>query len=818
MSSKASDNSLYNDSAADFVPVACHYDAHTLLTKNGELLQTIQIHGLLSEKISKNLFNLREVVRNSISSTIECSKYAFWIHTVREKADLDDPAEYPNFFSANVHDIWRRKNYWHDKFVNKLYITIVHKGTELKLKNLNSFINSFFQRRISSSEEESLEQACGELHKTVDSILSGLSEYGAEKLGTLIEGEECYSQPISFYKHIMHLSNKDSTMPTQDISSVLASHQYVAQSDRMEVIGGGEQKQVAIISIKEYQEISSDALDKFMQTPVEMIATEIFYFVKRSDVVADFTVQNDTLNISGDSELRKWKGLDKIVDAEDNGIRFCHQQISFMVIGEDKETLDRDAIRASESLAQIGIVHIREDINLEKLFWSQLPANFSFLSRMKPTILDNTAALASLHNFPMGNQYNPWGRATTLLRTEKGTPYFMNFHDQTGKGSTCIFGNRKSGRTTLLNFLLSEMDKYRPSIMYITDDMDSGLYIKAKEGRWFQREKNIINPLICEDTPENRVFMLEFFKIISKHYFDPLTNAEMLLLTTLSETVFTLPGQERSLAELLKSLKESDKGGKTLKKRLAAYAENGIYHGVFEREEAINIEEGEIVAMNLQNFDDAAYSKAHYPKEKRLIEQFEYDLNAMRAVKAGIVLAAQNIMKVIGDKPKIFVMDNLAEIINLKHYSFLMSTLMNNMHAMNGIFVSTVNTDKLYSLYGTKLTQNANSKTSQDWIRELNTSFFLPSELSVAGLEEILDLDSAELRKLARLTPASRMFLIRQDGTTITSELSIGGLIGLTSLLCSGEQERELYREIIKNEGNDTTEKWVQALCEACEN
>ncbi len=41
---------------------------------------------------------------------------------------------------------------------------------------------------------------------------------------------------------------------------------------------------------------------------------------------------------------------------------------------------------------------------------------------MSPTILDNTAALASLHNFPTGNQYNPWvGLGTKLF------PQALNF-------------------------------------------------------------------------------------------------------------------------------------------------------------------------------------------------------------------------------------------------------------------------------------------------------------------------------------------------------------------------------------------------------
>lgn len=50
--SRKVDRDLFNNSAEDFIPIACHYDSNTLLTKNGELLQIIQINGINSENIS----------------------------------------------------------------------------------------------------------------------------------------------------------------------------------------------------------------------------------------------------------------------------------------------------------------------------------------------------------------------------------------------------------------------------------------------------------------------------------------------------------------------------------------------------------------------------------------------------------------------------------------------------------------------------------------------------------------------------------------------------------------------------------------------
>ena len=231
---------------------------------------------------------------------------------------------------------------------------------------------------------------------------------------------------------------------------------------------------------------------------------------------------------------------------------------------------------------------------------------------------------------------------------------------------------------------------------------------------------------------------------------------------------------------------------------------------MFERDNPINLSEGSLVAINLQNFDDAAYTKANYPKEKQFIEKFEYDRNVMRAVKAAIVLSSQNLMQKVGDGPKIFAVDNLSEIMNLEYYAELFPLLAANMAAMNGIFISGVDIDALHKLY----TRNI----PQEWITQVNTSFILPSEVSVVDVDKVLSLESVEFKKLSKLTITSRMFLIKQDGKSIASELSIGGLPGLTRLFCSGQQEREIYKEVIKEFGNNKPEDWVQEFYEELEN
>lgn len=804
---KKSDNNLYNKTSEDFIPVVCHYDPHTLLTKNGELLQTIQINGLHSEKISKNLFNLRTVVREAIKGATNHEKFAFWIHTIRRKDNLDDNEGYEKLLSANIHDIWRRENYWDDKFVNCLYITIVHGGPEVKVTNLNSWLNSLSTKAISDFEEKYFTISHQELDQTTNEILNALKEYGAHRLEIYEEDGVYYSDPMFLYRRIMQINEEKCPIPNADISSVLASHHYAVGSDKLEVIGHDGKKFATLLSIKEYKDVSAESIDRFLQTPIEMIATEVFYFVPRENAIKNFEEQNYILELSKDSELRELKGLNTMMDKNQN-ISFCHQQISFMLASDDLKTLDEQVEQASSTLSKIGLMHVREDINLEKTFWAQLPANFAFLTRMKPTLFSNAAALASLHNFPIGNQYNPWGKGVTLLNTEKGTPYFMNFHDQTNKGTTCIFGPKETGKTTLLNFFISEADKYSPTTLYLTDRMDSGLYIKARGGRWFQRNKTIINPFLCEDTENNRNFIFHFFTIIAKHYFDPLSENELDILKTISESIFALPTQERKLSLFVQALGDVT-GAENLQKRLGAYLPEGEYYGVFERDNPITLAPGDLVAVNLQDFDDEAYTQKNYPQEKKYLKQFDYNLNSMRSMKAAIILAFENLLQNSGDAPKILAVDNLSEILDFARYGKLFSMIGENMSNSNGVFVSTLNTENLQNLYKQNI--------AQDWIKDVNTSFILPSELSTVGLDKILNIDRASLTKLSKLSRSSRMFLIKQDDKTIAAEFKIEELPGLSRLLSSAEQERKIYKEVVDEFGEESPEDWVQPLYEKLE-
>ncbi len=805
--SRKIDRQLYNDSAELYIPIACHYNENTLITKNGELLQIIQINGINSEKISEKLFNLREVVREAIRKNINSNSFAFWIHTVRRRTNLDDPLPYKKLLAANIHALWCKKNYWDDKFVNTLYISIIYQSAAIKVKNFTALINSLSFKLVADFQDAYFKEACEILNSSTNKILRDLEDYGAIKLGIYFEGNKSFSEPMFLYRRIVHLSEENCLVPLAGLSTTLASNRYAVGSDKIEVISESGKKFAAILSIKEYREVSSTSLDDFLQLPIEFIATEVFYFVPRKKVMATFSEQDYLLKVSGDMELRDIKGISSIMDMDERaGVnQFCHQQISIMVIGDKLEKLEKDVESASKSLAKIGIVHVREDIKLEQTFWAQLPGNFNYLRRMTSTILENTAALSSLHNFPVGEQYNPFGRAITLLRTEKGTPYFMNLHTKSGGAITCIFGTSRTGKTVLTNFLLSETTKFNPAIVYLSTDNSSKIFIEALEGSWHEQEKGVVNPFLCDGSSEDKEFCQEFLRIICNHYVLPLFEQELAFLELLIEEIFTWDPSKRNLSTILKELDFSKPGGEVILSRLAIFDEGGLYNGLFDNKEAFNFKDGDITGFNLEHITDKSFTKRFFPTEKKLIDQFTANLNLHASVRYGLIYALSYYLNKSSPRPKILVVDNLDALFNFNYFTSLTASIFNSLTDNNGIVLTNFNLNSW---------QGAETENYQKWLPFIDTIIVLPSDVKLTNLDKTLGLSKAEIERLSSLLISSRMFLIKREGQTVVAELSIGGLTGIVKILSSSDYELEIYQKIVStNPGHP--ENWINPFYKA---
>ncbi len=476
------DRTSDNTRSYDFIPIACHYDKHTAITKNGELFQTIKIHGTYSQVVRDNIVNLRSIIRDAIRKNVKSDHFAFWIHTISRKKNLDDSSPYPNIFSANLHNIWRDKNYWHDKFVNTLYISIVYHKPDIKISSLDAFMNSLSFNILEQFHIKAFENMASVLNNTVESIVNDLKDFGVHRLGIIEYGEnDMHSEIVFFLRSIVNLNASPMPIPIKDYSFSLSTHNYVIGNNQMQVRDPHGLTFASILSLKEYHEISEEYMEELTRLPVEFIATEVFYFSTKAESIKDLVYTDYILGVSDSKDMLDYTGIKDMMTASENPTEFCKHQINIMLMNSDTHALESSVLVFSKNLSSKGIMHVIEDINLEQTFWSQMPGNFSFLRRIEPVLSNKIASFASLHNFPSGDAKGFWGNAITILRTEKGSPYFMNFHDTRNIGHGCIFSFPESGKTVLMNFLISEVLKLLPTMVYITTNNKSRIFLDAIE-------------------------------------------------------------------------------------------------------------------------------------------------------------------------------------------------------------------------------------------------------------------------------------------------------------------------------------------------
>lgn len=485
---KTSAHSEYIKNFQDFIPITCHYDHATLITRNGELIQVIKVSGALEETL-----HIQDVIRDSLKKNVLDENFAFWIHTIRKKTDLDDHAEYHNIFSANLHEIIKKEYSWDSQFVNTVYISVLYARPVFNIYDPKTFINSLSTGYISQKFSSHFDAAVDVLSKVTDAIVLDLVSFGAKKLGIHIESGISYSEPLSLFHQIVHLKEKKIPLPIRSLASSVSTSQYIVGNNEIEVLSDKQRSFSTILAIKEYHIIEDTRLDEILKLPVELIITEVFYFVSEKEAKRTFSDFNKILEMSKDVELRN-NTIGHIFDYKGNeSTSFCNQQISIMVINNDIDTLRQHTSYISESLSDLAIVHVQEDMYLEDMFFAQLPANFVFLKRMTVNAIDRVAGFVDLYNSPEGKEVNSWGSYVALMYTSRHTPYYFNFHDASNKGHTIILGNEDSEYAVLMNFLIAESMKYRPTVIYLTSNINSQIFIEAIGGIWGKISEDTID-------------------------------------------------------------------------------------------------------------------------------------------------------------------------------------------------------------------------------------------------------------------------------------------------------------------------------------
>lgn len=621
----------------EFIPYYTHFNPHTLMTKDGELVQVIKIDGNARGEPNENMDGIHETIRDAIrdvlSHTDVTEKVAFWLHTIRRRRPLQFSASFPDDFSGYVNGKWEKtthqaKSFEHS-YYNEVYITFMHDAQVAPFIDKQHLKDTIFPERNRKFRNEYLDNLQIKMDAIGASILERLaSQCHAKRLG-LVErplptsniisakiprqniGQNIfYSELMEFFGNIFNLRNEPFPLPDMNVSVALQTSVLDFGFNALEAKSKktGDKRFASLLTLKQFRDIPIETVDRVLQAPIEMVISQNFVFMPAEKVLKHYEAQKEYFELSGDTKSMEDFGIKNMLASNRKKITdFGEQQISIMVMVDDFEQLDRDVRTFQQVFMDLGLVSVREDIRMEECFWAQFPGNFEFVRRRNTIALENIGGFCRLNRFSSGSvDGNHWGKCVSQIPTSVGSPYYFNFHVG-DNGHTAFFDFNSFGDSSskiLQYFLLSQTRKF-PARMFLFDRNQSArLFLNKMGGNYFplkqiskinrdEREDKsprlALNPFSLEASPYNQSFLAAWCGLLISPD-APLDSATKDILRGAVAQLYNLPEAERNLPNMAAIVASTNA---ELAAPLQQWMGKGEYAGLFDfAQDSLNLSAG----------------------------------------------------------------------------------------------------------------------------------------------------------------------------------------------------------------------------------
>jgi len=246
-----------------------------------------------------------------------------------------------------------------------------------------------------------------------------------------------------------------------------------------------------------------------------------FHNTKRSFMsqvsLSDAPARDTLLDDAKESQVRDLgKGIEEI---ELHGNYFGLFSLTVVLYDRELAAVERAAAEFYKVFSVHDAQLYEERYNLLNAFLAAIPGNHAFNLRYLYLLNTNYADLSFLFTLHSGEVRNPQLRQEYLavLETNHGTPYFLNLHYR-DVAHSMILGRTGSGKSFLLNFLITNLQKYDP-FTFIFDlggsfesltRLFGGSYLRVG----LESTDFTINPFSLPPTKANLDFLSLFVKVL----------------------------------------------------------------------------------------------------------------------------------------------------------------------------------------------------------------------------------------------------------------------------------------------------------------
>ncbi|AYG62362.1 VirB4 family type IV secretion system protein [Rhizobium jaguaris] len=763
-----------------FIPYVRHVDETVIALDSRALIVMIALEGVSFE--TADAFDLNSLQRNlnTLYRNIADERLAIWTHIIRRRDNAYPDGEFANPFSATVNDKYRQRMVGEDLFRNDLYLTLLwHPGRDPaeQLANLLSRLRKA-RRTAAELDEDSLKH----LHDKVAGVTAGLQRFAPRVLSLYDRDGILFSEPSEVLHQLVGGRREPVPLTEGRISSAIYSDRVIVGRETVEIRHEGSNRYAGMFGFKEYPaRTRGGMLDGILTAPFELILTQSFAFMSKTDARTVMGRKQNQMVSSGDKAVSQIEELDAAMDElESNHFVLGEHHLTLCVFASSVKELTDNLAKARSHLTNGGAVVAREDLGLEAAWWAQLPGNFRYRARSGAITSRNFAALSPYHSYPLGRKDgNEWGPAVAMLKTASGSPFYFNFH-YGDLGNTFVCGPSGAGKTVLVNFMLSQLEKHDPHMVFFDKDRGSDLFVRAAGGTYLPLRNGV--PTSCaplkalELTPQNKVFLARWIGKLVGSAARQFSVSEVGDIALAIEGLSDLPREQRSIGALRTFLNNTDPEG--IAARLRHWERGGPLGWVFDNEtDDIGIG-AKFLGYDMTDFLDN--EEIRTPLMAYLFHRVEQLIDGRRII---------------------IVIDEFWRALQDESFLDLAQNKLKTIRKQNGLM-----------LFATQSPRDAiNSPIAHTIIEQCPTQIFLPNPRgNHADYVDGFKLTEREFELISReLSVESRRFIVKQGHNSVVAELKLNGFDDELAIL-SGRTANVELADAIRDELGAGQDDWLR--------
>jgi type IV secretion system protein VirB4 len=773
-------------SISDFIPLSTHVSPSVIKTTGGDYLLVWHLGGLPFVGRDEWEIEHRHNTFNRMLQTLRAPDFAnlaFWVHDVRRKRRINDRSKFGQAFNQDMSDAYFESLSSQKIMQNELYLTMIYRpvvtGKRLVEKSTN----------IAQLQSEQ-DQAIAKIQELAGNLEAVLKDYSPYRLG-MYEASNgvVFSEALEFFGYLLNRIDEPVPVLSAPVNSYLPVSRHMFSDKTGDFIintPNGVNHFGAILNIKEYTDGTYPGiLNGLKYLDFDYVITHSFSPIGRQDALKVLDRTKGMMISSGDKAVSQIVELDHAMDQLASGnFVLGEYHFTLALYADSQEKLSQNTATARAELSNAGFVSTKEDLAIASSFYSQIPGNWKNRTRLANVSSLNFLGLSPLHNFASGKkENNPWGECVTTLQTTNGQPYYFNFHathpaenslGEKAIANTMVIGKSGTGKTALINFLLSQVQKLDPSptIFFFDKDRGAEIFVRACGGNYLALENGRptgFNPFQCERNDANTQFLADLMKVLAGK--TGYTSREEEDIFRAVENMLDTPMHLRNMTNFQKSLPNMGDDG--LFARMRKWTAGNSHGWVFDNPvDTIDLQKANIIGFDYTDIIDNP--EVRVPVINYLLHRLEALIDGRRLI---------------------YVMDEFWKILDgkggLKEFAKNKQKTIRKQNGL-GIFATQSPEDALASDIAAAL------------IEQTATMILLPNpNASRDDYINGLKLTEAEYQVVVSLDERSRCFLVKQGHASSVCQLNLRGMDDALAVISASTDNIEIMHEVLEEQARN---------------